>query len=68
MGQLFDLRQKIDEKIRAQGRNIFEVRGTIALKAGFVLASLREDSPDDSAKLEKLKQAAREVLGVEVTP
>jgi len=62
-GQLFRLVQRIDEIIVRSGLDRFKLRGQIAFKAGVPLDLIDEDTPDDPAKLQKLKTAASELLG-----
>ena len=63
MGQLYDLCQRIDEVILKSGQNVFQVRGAIALRTGFIISLIEPDDPDDPAKLAALRSAAEEVLG-----
>lgn len=62
MGQLFDAKQKIEKIIDAKKLDPVKTKGQIGLKAGLMLAFINPDTPDDVAKLEKLRAAAREVL------
>jgi predicted regulator of Ras-like GTPase activity (Roadblock/LC7/MglB family) len=62
-GQLHAAVQRIEETIRRRGLDPFEVRGEIALKAGFGLGFIDEETPDDAEQLAKLKAAAAAVLG-----
>lgn len=64
MGQLYDLKQKIESLIEAKSLDAVKVKGQIGLKAGFMLAFISPSTPDDNAKAEKLKAAAKEVLNV----
>jgi hypothetical protein len=63
MGQLLQLSKRIDEIISEKGLERMPYRGKIGLKSG-VLMAFNEDTPDDIEKITKIKQAAREVLGV----
>lgn len=64
MGQLYDIKQKIESIIDAKNLDAVKTKGQIGLKAGFMLAFISPSTPDDNAKLDKLKVAAREVLNV----
>ena len=66
MGQLYDLRMKIEAKIAADHMDESEVRGKIGLKSGKLLAFISPSTPDDPATIAKLKQAAKEVLNLNV--
>lgn len=63
MGKLYDLKLKIESVIEAKEMDVVKTRGQIGLKAGLMLAFINPNTPDDNMKLEKLKTAAREVLG-----
>lgn len=63
MGQLYETIQRIEQAIARKNLQPFRAKGLIALKAGFSLALVDASTPDDSAKLASLKQAAQDVLG-----
>ncbi len=65
MGLLFEISKKIDEKISEKGMDRSTTRGKIALKSG-VLMFFNENTPDDSEKIRKIKEAVKEILGVEI--
>lgn len=65
MGQLFELSKKIDDVISQKGMDRLTTRGKIGLKSG-VLMAFNEKTPDDVVKIQKIKNAAREVLGVSI--
>lgn len=64
MGALYDARIKIEATIKEKKLSESQVKGAIGLKSGVLLALIRPDTPDDAAKLERLKAAAREVLQI----
>ncbi len=66
MGRLYDTRMSIQKIIDDKGLDKASVCGSIGLKAGMVLSLLRPDTPDDEVKMERLRTAAKEVLGVSV--
>lgn len=69
MSQLYDAVQRVDELIRTSGKSDKEriqAKGQIAIKAGFMLASITEQSPENPAKLASLRAAVRSVLGQEL--
>jgi hypothetical protein len=63
MGQLFELSKKIDDIISQKGMDKMITRGKIGLKSG-VLMAFNEKTPDDNEKIRKIKEAAKEILGV----
>ena len=66
MGQLHDLKLKLDRLIADRSLDPAETMGRLSLKSGVLVSLLHEGSPDDPAKLEKLRKAAKAVLGVEL--
>lgn len=66
MGALYDAKVKIERAIAAKKLDLRLSMGTIGLKAGFMLAFINPSTPDDAAKLAKLKGATQEVLGVAI--
>ncbi len=61
--QLHETVQRINAAIQRKKLDPFKIRGQIAMKAGFALDLIDADTPDDPAKLQKLKAAASAVLG-----
>jgi predicted regulator of Ras-like GTPase activity (Roadblock/LC7/MglB family) len=62
-GALFATVQRINAVIERKRLDAFKVRGAIAMKAGFGLGFIDEETPDDPEKLATLKSAASELLG-----
>jgi hypothetical protein len=62
VGQLNDLKVKIEAKIVSEGLDAAAVRGQIGLKTGKLLAFINASTPDDPVMISKLKAAAKEVL------
>jgi hypothetical protein len=66
MGQLYDAKVKLEQIIREKNLNEAETKGALSLKSGLLLALVRQDTPDDPVKLEKLRAAARTMLKSEI--
>ena len=66
MSQLYDMKVKIEQKIRADKLDENEIKGKIGLKAGKLLAFISSTTPDDPAVISKLRQATKEVLNINV--
>ena len=64
MGKLFDYRQIIEDKLKDKGADLFKLKGQITLKSGFMVSMINGDTPDDPAKIQALKSAVKEILGV----
>lgn len=64
MSQLYDLKIRIEEKIKSDGLDAMDVKGKIGLRSGTLLAFISPTSPDTPEAVAKLKKAAEEVLKV----
>ncbi len=64
MGKLYDYSQRIQHEIDSRGLDVFKTRGEMAMRCGFIITLIRPDEPDDPAKLAKLQDAAKQVLGI----
>lgn len=62
MGQLYEMIVGIDKIIERKELSVFVTRGKIAMRAGFILTSIRPQTPDDPVKIRALRSAAQEVL------
>lgn len=58
--------QAVEALIARRGGDRVRLRGHIALKAGFALDFVDASTPDDPDKLERLREAARAVLGEDI--
>jgi len=66
MGKLYDAKLKVEQLIAERKLNETEVKGQLSLRSGLLLALVREETPDDPTKLEKLRAAVRAVLKAEI--
>ncbi len=64
MGKLYDYRKQIEQHIEANNLDIYKTRGEIALRVGFLISLVNPTDPDDPAKIEALRMAAHESLGL----
>jgi len=64
MGRLHEAVQEIDRICADRGLDSVKTKGEISMKSGFFLAIIFPHTPDDTEKLEKLRDATRSVLGV----
>ena len=64
MAAMYDLRMAIEKKIESLGLDGAKTRGLIGLKSGKLLTLISPATPDDPAAIAKLRDVAREVLGV----
>jgi|WetSurMetagenome_2_1015567.scaffolds.fasta_scaffold50049_3 hypothetical protein len=65
MGRLFEIRKAIDQALSGKP-NQFVLRGQIGMAAGVLIGGINEKTPDDAEKIQKLAQAAKQVLGIQV--
>ncbi len=66
MGQLYDAKLKLEKLIEQKKLDGAETKGKLSLRSGLLFALIRPDTPDDPAKLEKLRKAARQLLNVDL--
>ena len=66
MGRLYEGVAEIDRVAQARGLDAVKVKGEVSMRAGFFLAIVFPHTPDDPEKIERLREAAREVLGIEL--
>jgi hypothetical protein len=64
VSQLYDMKVKIEARIKAGKLDENEIKGKIGLKAGKLLAFITATTPDDAVVIAKMKQAAKEVLNL----
>ena len=64
VGQLNDMKMRIEEKIKADGLDPAAIKGKIGLKSGKVLAFINASTPDDPVTIDKMKAAAKEILNL----
>ena len=64
MSQLYDMKLLIEQKIKDDKLDAPQVKGKIGLRCGTVLAFISPTTPDDPAKVAKLKTAVKEVLNL----
>lgn len=62
MGQLYDLKVKIEAKIKADGLDANEIRGKLGLRSGKLLSFINANTPDEAEAIAKLRSAANEIL------
>jgi len=67
LGKLYDGCQEVLQEIDRQGLDLFKTRGALALETGFLVSMVGPDDPDDAARIELLKMAARDVLGMSLS-
>jgi hypothetical protein len=64
MGKLYEMSQAVQKHIESRGLDIYKSRGQLAMRCGFLVALIAPDDPDDPEKIQALRSAAKEVLGL----
>lgn len=64
MGQLNEMKRQIEAKIKADGLNASDIKGKLGLRSGKLLAFISDSTPDDPVVMQKLRQAAKELLNL----
>ena len=64
MGELYDLRLRIEEQVKAKGLDLMEIKGKIGLRSGKLFAFITPTTADEPEAIAKLKKAAMEVLNL----
>jgi hypothetical protein len=67
VSKLYDYCQKLQQHIESNNLDVFKARGEIALRCGFLISLVGPNDPDDPAKIESLRNAARELFNLELT-
>jgi len=66
VNELYDLVQRVNAEVDRRGLDAFRVRGEIALKVGYLISLVDEQTPSEPDKVEQLRLVAKEVLGVDL--
>lgn len=62
MGKLYEGKLKIEHIIKEKKLDPVVTKGLISLEVGFLFNLIRQDTPDDTVKIEKLHKAAKKIL------
>ena len=62
MGKLYEGKLKIEHIIKEKRLDPVLTKGLISLEVGFLLNLIRQDTPDDAMKIEKLSKAVKKIL------
>jgi hypothetical protein len=68
MGKLYDACQRVTAELK-RDRDVADqtrLRGEIALRVGYLVTLVGPSEPDDPARIQALKLAAADVLGIQV--
>jgi len=62
VGKLYEGKLKIEHIIKEKRLDSVLTKGLISLEVGFLLNLIRQDTPDDAMKIEKLSKAVKKIL------
>lgn len=66
MGRLYDACREVIDYIDRSGLDVYKTRGAITLRTGFLITLVDEDDVDDPARIAAIREAAKEVLGIDI--
>lgn len=64
MSQLYEMRLRVEEKIKADRLDPMEVKGKLGLKTGMLVALISANTPDKPESIAKFRLAAKEILNL----
>lgn len=64
MSQLYDMRLRVEEKIKIEGLDASTIKGKLGLKSGMLLALINANTPDNPETIAKFRVAAKEILNL----
>jgi hypothetical protein len=64
VSQIYEMKLRIEEKIKKDKLDESDIKGKIGLKAGKLLAFITPTTADDPAAVAKLRAAAKEILNL----
>ena len=64
MSQLYQMRMRVEEKIKADRLDPMQIKGQIGLKAGLLVTLISVNTPDNPESIAKFKKAAKEILNL----
>ncbi len=64
MGRLYEYCQRVQQHIESNGLDIYKSRGEVAMRCGFLIPLVKPDDLDDPAKIQALRDAAKELFGL----
>lgn len=64
MSVTYQLKVKIEEKIKADGLDAAQIRGEIGLRTGRLMSLISPSTPDDPIVVAKFRQAALDLLKI----
>ena len=64
MSQLYDMKLRVEQKIKTDHLDPAQVNGKLGLKTGMLISLITASTPDKPEKITKFKAAAMEILGL----
>lgn len=63
---MYDACREVIDYIDRSGLDVYKTRGAITLRTGFLITLVDEDDVDDPARIAAIREAAKEVLGIDI--
>ena len=64
MSQLYEMRMRVEEKIKTDGLDAMDVRGKLGLATGMLVALISAKTPDNPEIIAKFRTAAKQILNL----
>jgi hypothetical protein len=64
VSQLYEMRMRVEETIKAKSLDAMEVKGKLGLKTGVLVALISANTPDNPELIAKFRIAAKEILNL----
>lgn len=64
MSLLYEMRTRVEEKIKADGLDPMAIKGKLGLKTGMLIALISANTPDNPESIAKFRIAAKEILNL----
>lgn len=64
MSLLYEMRLRVEEKIKADNLDAMAIKGKLGLKTGMLVALISANTPDKPESIAKFRSAAKEILNL----
>lgn len=64
MSLLYEMKMRVEEKIKTDNLDAMAVKGKLGLKTGMLIALISANTPDKPESIAKFKLAAKEILNL----
>lgn len=64
MSLIYEMKIRVEERIKADGLDAMDVKGKLGLKSGMLISLISANTPDHPETIAKFKSAAKEILNM----